>query len=479
MIHPPRFWKTAAMLALSSWIGIVAAGLLRSPGRDVPRSEAALPPAALAPAGYPQWVGYQPLPGTADSEVCEWLPGGGLFAAGRQDQLLARESLLAADDARTAIDADRSPRRVIHDPAPTYSAVAVDPIHNEVVLQDENLFQIMIYDRLANTPPQAAMTEPKRVIGGVKTKVEFNCGLYVDPKTGDIYSVNNDTVDTMSVFSRAAQGNQAPDRELHTPHGAYGIAVDEDNQEILLTVEHDNAVVAYRKGASGEEAPLRLIQGDRTGLGDPHGIAVDPKRNLIFVANHGSTHQVRPPEGASATRSAARGTASKENWPLDRDMAVPGSGRLLPPSITVYSRTAAGDVPPLRTIQGEKTQLNWPGSMTLDPERGELFVANDAGDSILVFRANDQGNVAPFRVLKGPKTGLKNPTGVFVDPQNQELWVSNFGNHSATVYKLTADGDTAPLRTIRAARRGKTALGIGNPGAVAYDSKRKEILVPN
>ncbi len=63
--------------------------------------------------------------------------------------------------------------------------------------------------------------------------------------------------------------------------------------------------------------------------------------------------------------------------------------------------------------------------------------------------------------------------------KNEELWVSNFGNISATVFSLTADGDTPPLHTIRAAPLGRLALGIGNPGAVAYDAKRKEVLVPN
>ncbi len=87
--------------------------------------------------------------------------------------------------------------------------------------------------------------------------------------------------------------------------------------------------------------------------------------------------------------------------------------------------------------------------------------------------------MAPRRVIKGPQTGIKNPTGVFVDLKNEELWVSNMGNHSATVYPLSANGDVAPLRTIRSAPLGKLALAIGNPGAVGYDSKREEILVPN
>src|SRR3989304_50922 len=115
--------------------------------------------------------------------------------------------------------------------------------HDEIVLLDENLFQIMAYDRTANTPPTATMTEPKRIIGGRQTKIEFQCALYIDPESGDIYAVNNDTVDTLVIFSREARGNVPPTRELYTPHGTFGIAVDERNQEMFLSVQHSNAVV--------------------------------------------------------------------------------------------------------------------------------------------------------------------------------------------------------------------------------------------
>jgi hypothetical protein len=82
-------------------------------------------------------------------------------------------------------------------------------------------------------------------------------------------------------------------------------------------------------------------------------------------------------------------------------------------------------------------------------------------------------------VLKGRKTRLANPTGVTLDLKNGELWVTNFGAHSATVYPITAEGDVAPLRVIRAAPESAPSLMIGNPGALTYDSKRQEILVPN
>ncbi len=341
--------------------------------------------------------------------------------------------------------------RINRDTYPTYCAIAVDTKSNEVYLQDENLFGYKVFNRLENTPSTASFTEPKRMVGGLKTKLEFNCGLYVDPKSGDVYSVANDTIDTMVVFPRDARGNVAPKRELRTPHGTYGIAVDEGAQELFLTVEHVNMVVVYRKMAEGEEKPLRTLQGDLTELEDPHGIALDTKNKWLFVSNHGNVRDIKPPR----------------------------AGRFEPPSITVYPLKTSGDTAPLRIIEGPKTQLNWPAQLFVDEEHGELYVANDAGDSILIFRVTDSGDVAPVRIVKGPKTGIKNPTGVFVDSKNNEVWVSNMGNHSATVFSRTANGDVAPLRTIRSAPQGKLALAIGNPGATEYDTKRDEILVPN
>ncbi|MCZ6491724.1 MAG: hypothetical protein O7A06_14500, partial [Acidobacteria bacterium] len=194
--------------------------------------------------------------------------------------------------------------------------------------------------------------------------------------------------------------------------------------------------------------------------------------------------QVRPDVGPDAGGIDVTGIRierrrRKENWPLDRNRALRGSGQSNPPSIAIYSIKAEGDTPPLRVIEGPRTQLNWPAAMFVDSERGELYIANDAEDSVLVFRVTDSGDVAPTRVIRGSKTGIKNPTGIFVDLKNDEIWVSNMGNHSATVFSRTANGNVAPLRTIRSAPLGKQALAIGNPGAVGYDTMREEVLVPN
>jgi DNA-binding beta-propeller fold protein YncE len=373
-----------------------------------------------------------------------------------------------------AIDIDRAPVRVIRDPYPTFSAVGVDIDGNEIILQDENLFGFLVYDRLTNTPATARFSEPKRIVRGPKTFMEFNCGLYVDQKTGDVYSVNNDTIDTMTVFSRNARGDVSPDRALETPHRTFGIAVDEGTQELFLSVQHPPAVVVYRKLAEGKERPIRILEGDRTGLADPHGLAIDTRRQLMYTANHGSVSFSKGGKSWSL--------ATPEELPGEferRENMVRGSGKFLPASISVHPLKASGDTAPLRTISGPKTRLNWPSGMTVDEDRNEIFVANDMDDSILVFDASASGDVAPIRVIKGARSGVKNPTGVFIDKKNGELVVANFGNHRATVYPITANGDVPPLRTIRAAPEGKLALSIGNPGAVSYDTKRDQILVPN
>jgi DNA-binding beta-propeller fold protein YncE len=421
--------------------------------------------ARRADIGADRLIAYEALPENAAGEdSCEWTP---------VDAALAAE---AGFPGEAAADAPKKPIRMIRDPYSSYSSVAVDSANDEVVVTDENLFNVLVFNRLENSK-SGAVSEPKRTIGGLKTRIEFQSGLYLDPKNGDIYAVNNDTVDTLVIFSRQAKGDVRPDRQVHTPHGTFAMVLDEEHQEMLLTVQHDSAVVTFAKSAQKEDAPVRLLQGDHTGLADPHGIALDAKNDLIFVVNHGSVHQVKPGQ-QTLVRTFASGDG-KANWPLGFGHAIPGSGKNLPPSITVYQRGASGDAAPLRVIQGPKTQLNWPTGIAYDARANEIYVANDMGDSILVFPAGASGDVAPVRVMKGPKTLLKNPTGVYVDAKNGELWVANFGNHTAAAYKLGAEGDVAPLRVIRSAPPDKPTLSIGNPHPVAYDGKREQILVPN
>jgi 6-phosphogluconolactonase (cycloisomerase 2 family) len=343
--------------------------------------------------------------------------------------------------------------RTIRDLDPTYSSISLDLKNNEIILQDNNLWSYRVFNRTDNTPPAARFTEPKRIVSGDKTEIQFNNGLYVDPKNGDIYSVESDVGDKMVVFPHDASGNISPKRQLHTMHRVYNIAVDEPKAELFVTVEFPPEVDVYRKEASGEELPLRRLFGPNTGLNSVHGIAIDEKNQLLYV----------------------------NTWGHYSDFTKPGTGKYEDPAIKVYPLYASGDMKPLRVIQGDKTQLDWPGAMKLNPENGDMYVANDIGQSVLVFSnvSTANGNIAPVRTIKGSKTKLSYPTGVALDLTNREVWVSNMGAASATVYPLMADGDVAPSRIVRSAPDGKKALNFGRTTALAYDSKREELLVPN
>jgi 6-phosphogluconolactonase (cycloisomerase 2 family) len=403
------------------------------------------------PIGFPQLVSIQQLPDL--SEIC--LPGAGSTAGLEGNRLLAalRETSVYAagqEGGQTELTS-RPPLRYVRDLDPIYSYVAVDLRRNEVLMQDHNTWTIRVFDRLDNTPPSAVRTEPRRVIGGPRTHILFNSCLYIDPKNGDIYTVENDVGDSIEVFSENAEGDIEPARRLEVPHRAYAMAADEGRQELFVSIQHPPSIQVYRKTASGNEKPLRSIQGESTRLSDSHGIAIDEKNKLLFV----------------------------NNWGNISDYKAAGTGRFDLPSISIYPLDANGDASPVRVIQGPKTRLNWPGTMSLDPETGNLYVANDVGNEILVFRGTDNGDVEPARVIKGNATGLNSPVGVFVDDKNRELWVANMGNASATVYPLAANGNVTPLRTIRSAPAGKVSLKFGKTQALVYDPNREQILVPN
>lgn len=421
--------------------------------------------------GSGRLIAFEPA---VEEGMCEWLP--------TPDAVSFQKSQTSGSQGRRGSPREvgtthASPLRWIQDPAAAFSEVVVDAIRNEVVLLDANRFDILVYDRLANTPSSTSVTPPKRKIGGQKTLSQFASDLYLDPANGDIYAVNNDSLRGMNVFSRRANGNVPPDRHFDAPYGSFGIAVDEKMQELFLTIQHDSAVAVWPKTAEAQAHPIRSLQGDRTRLADPHGIAFDLENRLMFVTNFGTSRLAVP-------GTVGRGGSPRiPHWPagthLYRDEVVPGSGRFGRPSITVFPMDARGNTPPLGVIEGPRTQLSWPTGIAVDAERGEVYVANDAGDSVTVYGATAHGDIAPIRMLKGPRTSIKNPLGVFVDAANNEIWVANYGNHTATVYRRTASGDTSPLRVIRSAPAGVPATMISNPYAIAYDPTREEILVPS
>ncbi|HXH06036.1 MAG TPA: hypothetical protein VNI83_05525 [Vicinamibacterales bacterium] len=440
--------KQAAGIAAAAAVVLLAGEATRST-----RFEEAFAASALAAAA-------------TEATMCVLSPG----AAARLDQ--AGGAAGRASDELPA--GDLTPVRMVFDPYPSFNGIALDPVNDLVLLSDTNRKSLLVYrTEAAAAPDVAAPAEPVRRVMGPETGIGFIAGVAVDPERREMMTVNNDVEDRMVVFDYDAHGNVRPKRTLYVPHQAWGVAISRELDQLVFSVQTPNMIVWYRREAKGLEPPVRVVRGPRTGMADPHGVAIDDAHDEVFVANHGNW---RPAE-LITSYTAYDSAEARRRVPEAQAAGDEGGGRFRFGSITVYSTRAAGDVPPQRTIAGPLTQLDWPMGIALDPEHDELVVAGNGNDAVLVFPRTAQGNVAPARVIRGPRTGISSPMAVAV--RGDEIWVANFGDHTALVFPRTAHGDVPPTRVLRNAPRGTPTVGMGNPYAVAYDSKREQLLVPN
>jgi DNA-binding beta-propeller fold protein YncE len=368
------------------------------------------------------------------------------------------------------IGGDIAPARYVMDPYPTFNGIAVDGENGKILMSDTNRKGLLLYDRGTHSRT-GEETSPERQVMGPNTLLGYVAGVAIDSERREIYGVNNDIEDNLSVFSYDDNGDLKPKRVLAVPHQAWGLALGRSRAELAVTIERSNAVVIYRREAQGGEAPVRSIQGASTGLADPHGVSWDEANKEIVVANHGhkSSEQYRGPAFLEALPAKQK--------PGERVNS--SAAQSFPPSITIYPELAEGNLQPLRTIQGARTQLSWPMGVDVDSDRNQIAVVNNGDNSILFFGRNESGDVAPVRVIRGSRTLIDRPMGVALDRKNDELWIANFGNHTAVVFPRNASGNVAPRRVIRNAPAGTPTGGFGNPMAMAYDVNRSELLVPN
>jgi len=347
-----------------------------------------------------------------------------------------------------------SPCAALMDPYPEFNGIALDPRNGMAVLSDTNLKSVLVYDiNVKASPRNLAVTPARAWIKGPQTFLSFAAGIAVDPVRHEFYTTENDIGDDVAGFSYSANGNYKS-RVLAVPHGSYGIALSQRYRQMAVAIQHNAEIIFYRLQAHGADRPVRSIRGPHTELNDPHSLVWDEKNSEIFVSNYGNSNQ--------------------GYW----DQDYTGGGHYYPPSVAVFRDDAEGDAVPVRVIQGPKTRFNWPTGIAVDDAHNLLFVANEAANQILIFPRNAKGNVAPIGVLAGSRTYISHPMGVAYDGLHDEIWVANFG-HTAEIFPRTARGDVAPRRLIRNAPADAIAAGFGNPQAIAYDSKRDELLVPN
>src|ERR1700758_2435481 len=177
----------------------------------------------------------------------------------------------------------------------------------------------------------------------------------------------------------------------------HGIAADAVHDESIVPVHLAGAVLVFRAGASGEEAPIRIIQGPHTRILRPETVNVDVKNNEIVV------------------------------------------GEDVGQDVMFFPRDANGDVAPLRTIRGPKTGLDEVRGVSVDPVHNLLVVASRSGKGttgVYIFNRTDDGNVAPRAVIAGPRSGILRVRQVDVDPERGKIYVAVKNNLES--YKFDA-----------------------------------------
>ena len=254
----------------------------------------------------------------------------------------------------------------------------------------------------------------------------------------------------------------------HLSRTTHGIAYDTTHDEIIAPNPLAAAIVIFRGGAIGEEAPVRTIQGARSGLSRPETVAVDEKNNEIFVGD-------------------------------------PGDRRVL-----VYPREADGDAKPLRTIQGPKTKLLQVVGIAVDPNRDVLVVSTYSRlpggvTGLLIFGRTDAGDVAPRRVIAGPRSGITRLRQIALDPETGKIYAAVINNEYLPPYDIDHprrgldpdvelpspwntgtegfigvwdddkdDGDVPPRSLIKG-----RSTGIVHPAGVTFNARDGEVIAPD
>ena len=274
------------------------------------------------------------------------------------------------------------PTAAVLDPWPTFDGMAVDGENGIVAMSDENRHGLLIYDRTSggNSPK---VTEPRGRVIGPSTKLGFVAGVTMNPKRREILLTNNDG-GGVEVFSYDANGDAKPIRSLTVPHQSWGLSLDVERDELAVDQPAIPGHLDLRRDRLRRgPRPKRTIRGMATKLEDPARRV--PRRR----ERRGVGRQPRQLDGDAVVCRRRAGLPRQVHSGAVRAVVDPRATR----------RQPTGDVPPLRTLQGKRTQLAWPMGITIDKPKNELLVANYGSNSILFFPTSASGDTAPSRVI--------------------------------------------------------------------------------
>jgi hypothetical protein len=207
--------------------------------------------------------------------------------------------------------------------------VALDPVNGDIYVESEGCSSPYFYCVEIFASGANGDVAPTGIIRGEKTELSNSSGIALD-SSGNLYVANYAGVGykdrgAVTVYAAGSAGNIAPTRTISGSNtGLYQpetVALDTGGDIYVPNgfgaPSDAGSVTVYAPTASGNAAPIRTIQGAKTKLDEPLGIALDGSGN-IYVGNYESN------------------------------------------TVTIYAASANGHVKPINKIRGTRTGLSYP-----------------------------------------------------------------------------------------------------------------------
>jgi hypothetical protein len=241
-----------------------------------------------------------------------------------------------------------------------------------------------------------------------------------------------------------ADGNAKPVRAIAgqkslVARTSHGIAYDPGRDVFMTPQFYGQAILVFRGGADGEEAPIRIIQGMKTQLRNPDKLMEDPVNGEIYVPqgdrvlvfDADAKGDVAPKRVLGPNRALSAQLVAID--PVRNLLVVAGNaGRERSGRFQIFDRTASGDAKPKWVIQGPRAEINFLfGPIEISP-RG-LIVAGMRTQEELggpdnfvgVWDMYAQGEAPPIYKIGGPNVLLQQVRGVTLDVKHKELIVTD------------------------------------------------------
>jgi hypothetical protein len=239
--------------------------------------------------------------------------------------------------------------------------------------------------------------------------------------------------------------------------------------EIVVPISYANAVITFRGGANGQEAPIRVIQGPNSQVSGDR-LALDEVHDELFI---GSSMAVDPINNLLVTTSR-----TVRVYPIDANGDVPpkrvlswnpGPGVDTSESLLIFDRTASGNTPPLRVIRGAQTQIDRINQIRVWPEGRLIFAAMPGLQGYMepprtflgVWSLDDNGNMPPKWAISGEQTTLYKVFGVAINPEQKEIYLSDMRQHGVLTYHVPEVFEPAAAPPVSAGPAGGGRSGGG------------------